>query len=144
MRKSPASRVNRQRVAVASTARTLARAVIALVAVFGLFLLGGEDHAFSAEPDSQPVAAAPPGALEYVPGQVLVKFKASVGSAKRSQLEAGAGVSKALAKLGPEGRKDVRLLQLKAGTTVEQAVKKLRSSSDVVSVEPNYIRQTTA
>ncbi|MHB0981353.1 MAG: hypothetical protein ACYC5Q_15020 [Thermoleophilia bacterium] len=79
MRKLPASHAHRQRVAVASTAKTPARAVIALLAVFGLLMLGGSDYAFSAEPDSRPVAAAPAGGLLYVPGQVLVKFKESVG-----------------------------------------------------------------
>lgn len=143
MRKVPASQAQLRMTAMTWTARTRALAVVSLLAVLSLLMLAGSDYAFSSEPDNEPVAASPAGSLEYVPGQILVKFKESVGSARRSQLEAGAGVHKALTTLGPRGRKDVHLLQLEAGMSVDNAVKKLRSSSDVVSAEPNYIRHAT-
>jgi len=106
-------------------------------------MLAGSDHALSVGSDNQPVAASFAGGFDYVPGQVLVKFKEGVGPAKRAQLQAGAGVRRALKALGPKGKKDVHLLQLEAGVSVDKAVKKLRSSSDVVSAEPNYIRYAT-
>lgn len=143
MRKSPGSHAHHRGRVVARTARTRALAVVSVLAVFSLLMLAGSDHALSVGSDNQPVAASFAGGFDYVPGQVLVKFKEGVGPAKRAQLQAGAGVRRALKALGPKGKKDVHLLQLEAGVSVDKAVKKLRSSSDVVSAEPNYIRYAT-
>jgi len=143
MRKLPASHAQLRMTAITWTARTRALAVVSLLGVLGFLMLAGADYAFSSEPDNEPVAAYPTGSLEYVPGQVLVKFNEGVGPAKQSELKAVARVQKTLGRLGPKGRKDVHVLQLDAGMSVDNAVNKLRGSSYVAFAEPNYIRHAT-
>ncbi len=143
MRKSPDLHMRYRLMPAERTARTRVSAVVSVLAIFSLFILAGSDPAHSVASDNQPVAASAAGSFDYVPGQILVKFKEGVGPTKRAQLQAGAGVRKALKALGPRGKKDVHLFELETGVSVDRAVKKLRSSSDVASAEPNYIRYAT-
>ena len=143
MKKVPASPTQRRMTAITWTARTLALALVSLLAVVGLLMLAGADYALSSQPDNEPVAASPADNPKYVPGQVLVKFKEGVGPARQSELKAAAKVQETLGRLGPKGKKDVHVLQLEAGMSVDNAVKKLRGSSYVAFAEPNYIRHAT-
>ena len=75
-------------------------------------------------------AAAP----EFVPGEVVVRFRAGTTAAARSSTLAGAG--QAVQSLGLPGATLVRLAD---GVSVEAAVAELESDPDVVYAEPNYI-----
>ena len=143
MRKTPPSHVQLHRTTTRLTASARALAVMALLVVSSSLMLSGSDHAFPFQTDGQPAADSPAGSLDYVPGQVLVRFREGVGPARRSELGARARARKTLARLGAKGRKDVHLFQLEDGMSVETAVANLRGSSDVVSAEPNYIRHAT-
>lgn len=77
----------------------------------------------------------------YVPGEVIVKFRAGISEKQRNEIKILAGVAKTIRKIGPKDRKDVELLKLKPDISVEQAVKRFKSRSEVLYVEPNYLRR---
>ena len=143
MKKAPASQAQRQRTVIGLTARARALAAVALLVLSSSLMLSGSDHALPLQPDSQQAAGSPAGSQGYVPGQVLVRFREGVGPARRSELGSRARARRTLARLGAKGRKDIHLIQLEAGMSVESAVASFRDSSDVVSAEPNYIRHAT-
>ena len=76
-------------------------------------------------------AAAP----EYVPGEVIVRFRAGTTTAARSSTLASAN-GRVVQSLGLPGATLVRLAD---GVSVESAVAELESDPDVVYAEPNYI-----
>jgi thermitase len=76
-------------------------------------------------------AAAP----EYVPGEVIVRFRAGTTAAARTSTLAGAQ-GQAVQSLGLPG---VALVRLAEGVSVEAAVAELESDPDVVYAEPNFI-----
>jgi subtilisin family serine protease len=79
--------------------------------------------------------AARAAASEYVPGEVLVKFKPTATRAVRASMERDLGLEVA--------RRfdfiDVEHLKLPAGTPVEQAIARLRSNPSVLYAEPNWV-----
>lgn len=75
------------------------------------------------------------GSPEYVPGEVIVRFRAGTTTAERgSTLAATQGVF--VQSLGLPGATLVRLAD---GVSVESAVAELESDPDVLYAEPNYI-----
>lgn len=89
-----------------------------------------------------PACAASPGGQasslrpgSYVPGEVLVKFRAGAGAGAVERLKRAAGVA---ACMQPEYG-DYSLVRLD-GVEVEDALSAIRSSGLVEYVEPNYIR----
>ncbi len=79
--------------------------------------------------------------LEYVPGQVIVRYREGLSAQQMEETTAPAGVLSTLDELRmPEGG-DVHLLQLKPDVSVESAVNALRLSPQVVYAEPNYLFQ---
>ncbi len=72
------------------------------------------------------------------PGQVLVVFDQDASKIERRQVKATAGVRRTLRKIGPPGDRDVHLFKLKKNQSVDQAIKELKASGDVLYAEPNY------
>ena len=145
MSKASTDRSRQQSLALRPAATIPASAIIALLAAVSLLILAGASVASaSGAAASRSASASSAGNLSYVPGQVLVKFNSGVSPARRSATKAVAGVDKTLARLGPEGRKSISLVQLEDGISVERAIARLRSSGAVSAAEPNYLRQTTA
>jgi len=76
----------------------------------------------------------------YKSDEVLVKFKAGTATSQRRKIEGLAGQTVEAKKFGPRGRENLSLLKLKRGVSVPEALKALRSKSDVILAEPNYRR----
>jgi subtilisin family serine protease len=81
-----------------------------------------------------------PTASRYVPGQVLVVFRAgaSRGAMARANLRAGAHVAERF----PGFR--IQLVKLSRGISVREAIRAYRTDPAVASAEPNYLRHLTA
>jgi subtilisin family serine protease len=78
----------------------------------------------------------------YVPNQVLVKFKAGISSDRKEGTAWEADANAVLGTIGPQGHKDTLLLGLDpTKTSVEEAVRKLLRSTDVLYAEPDYTGQ---
>src|SRR4030066_2172389 len=75
------------------------------------------------------------GFAEYVPGEVIVKFKSDTSSYKINTLH------KKIGSLKKKEFKDVRIHQMRLpdGVSVEEAVEYYKSDPDVEYAEPNYI-----
>lgn len=78
---------------------------------------------------------------QYVPGQILVKFKSGEAAAVRSQLAQPHG-TKTMQTLGNQA--ELKLATLAPGQTVEQAVVLYNSDPDVEYAQPNYIYRALA
>jgi subtilisin family serine protease len=76
----------------------------------------------------------------YVPGELLVKYKPSVGAVATEYFRSRLGVYtlKNFRRIG------VQHVKLPKGMTVEEAMEIYRNDSDVEYVEPNYLRYATA
>ncbi len=126
------------------------------VSVFFLLLTGCADNSplSSANENNTTIDASVTATVgfqgerpEFVPGELIVKFKAGITAGKRLQALKGVGgrigeriVTKAMDRSGDrEGLTVVRMLM-----PVDAAVKILRSSPDVVFAEPNYYLYHTA
>jgi subtilisin family serine protease len=74
--------------------------------------------------------------FDYVPGEVLVRYKShvSTSSSRALDLEQTAETRRVFGRIG------VHHLKLPAGLSVEQAIEVLRADSSFEYVEPNYIR----
>src|SRR4051794_24129873 len=77
-----------------------------------------------------PVSA---GAAEYVPGQVIVKYRDGTAPVERSNLQRAAGT--AVERKLPGGSQQ---LQIDDGASVGQTVRELRSDPNVAYAVPNY------
>jgi serine protease len=77
-----------------------------------------------------PVSA---GAAEYVPGQVIVKYRNGTAPVERSNLQRAAGT--AVERKLPGGSQQ---LQIDDGASVGQTVRELRSDPNVAYAVPNY------
>jgi subtilisin family serine protease len=107
--------------------------------LFGVavLLLGGAGGAGAAPGGLQQRAGAP---TKYVPGEVIVQFRAGVSASARSAtLEASNG--RARRGLGEAG---LTLVRLEKGASVRSAVAELESDPRVEFAEPNYVYQLTA
>ena len=78
-----------------------------------------------------------PKSAEYVPGEVLVKFKANVSLTEAESLHRRLG-SKILKHF--EGT-NVDLVRIKEGWTVEEAIGAYEADPNVKYAEPNYTRR---
>jgi thermitase len=84
-------------------------------------------------------------AAQYVPGQVIVKYKPGVGRQSKAQtriLSAGRGAA-VLNEVGPPEGDKAEVIKLEPGTSVEQTVARLQARQDVLYAEPNYIYHST-
>ncbi|MDD3925923.1 MAG: S8 family serine peptidase, partial [bacterium] len=87
---------------------------------------------------AQNVQAALPG-RDYVPGEVLVRFRDGVAETRRNEIVKRTGAqSSSLSQINA-----VRL-RLSATRTVEQTVSSLENDPDVLIAQPNYIYHTMA
>lgn len=77
----------------------------------------------------------------YVPGEVLVKFKRGSNAGARATAAREAGADAVLNRVGPTGNTNTLLFSLDPKTSVEEAVRRLRSSRNVVFAEPNFLGQ---
>ena len=77
---------------------------------------------------------------EYVPGEVLVRFRPGVDAGDRTRVlrATGSSVKEVLPLAG------LRLVQVAAGTTVEQAVDALERRPEVLYAEPNHLYRLDA
>ena len=74
----------------------------------------------------------------YKPGEVLVKFKEGIRKSSADEIKSEAGAS-VLGKIGPRDKKDIEVLKLKPGVSVEKAVQELSSNHMIEYAEPNFI-----
>lgn len=85
---------------------------------------------------TQTPPAPGPVSGEFVPGEVLVKFRSDAGASLRTRVLQAANLrDTGLVRAG------VSLARTGRNTTVEEAVAALRKNRDVVYAEPNYIRR---
>src|SRR4051812_25625787 len=75
--------------------------------------------------------------LGYVPGEVLVRFRPGVAAARKDAIVGAAG-GRVLRRLD---ELNIHHVQLASGSSVTSAVDAFRRQSDVLSAEPNFIRQ---
>jgi hypothetical protein len=85
-------------------------------------------------------SAQSPRKATYVPGELLVKYRASARTTALEDTQRQRGVST----LRTFESIRVRHLKLPEGMTVEQALKMYRDDPDVAYAEPNYYRYATA
>lgn len=86
-----------------------------------------------------PVVPDEVNALEYMPGQVIVKFREGTSALQLTQISLAAGVESILHKITPLEAGEVYVMKLAPETSVESAVEKLRSSPQVAYADPNYV-----
>jgi subtilisin family serine protease len=97
--------------------------------------------ALSLYPQVAAAPVAPPAlASEYVPDEVLVKFKPTAGMQARMAAMAARGHS-VVANLNQPGWSRVKVV---AGQTMEAALAAYRNDADVEYVQPNYIYRAAA
>ena len=84
--------------------------------------------------------AAPAGALEKVPGEVIVQFERSAGAGERAQAQAEIGTS-TLEGLGSPGAK---LLEIEDEDSVARTIRELEADSAVARAYPNEIEEPAA
>src|SRR5688572_29061031 len=79
---------------------------------------------------------ATPSAPRYLAGDLLIKFRPEVTTARRNARVAALSgrVMRRLRRL------DVEHLQLPAGTDIEAVAAALRADPEVVAAQPNYVR----
>jgi subtilisin family serine protease len=82
--------------------------------------------------------------LDHVPGRVLVEFKPGVGADRRTEALSAAGVAATVARIGPRGAKNVELVRVKPGVSVEVALRRLRNHPAVVAAEPDLLLHPSA
>ena len=82
-----------------------------------------------------PTLARAGASSDYVPGELIVRFRSGVSASERS-----AALSAQNAR--PAGGLGFRMTRIKlpAGTSVEQAAEELEANPDVLYAEPNYLR----
>ena len=80
-----------------------------------------------------------PAAFDAVPGQIIVRYAPTTTRNEQSAITAEANAH-GLRKLGPR----TKLVQLRRGASVADAVRKLERQPGVLSAEPNYILHTLA
>ena len=80
---------------------------------------------------------------EYVPGQVIVKYKSGVSAQSKKSTMLKAGGAEVLNEFGPPTGQKAQLIELKPGVSVEQAVAEFEARGDVQYAEPNYIYHAT-
>jgi len=87
-------------------------------------------------PPTKPVAARPVtlAAAAAVPGEILVKLRPDAGTRlQKVTAEMGLRTVQSFSEIG------IHRLQVQPGTTLEEALERLRNRADVAFAEPNYI-----
>jgi hypothetical protein len=111
-----------------------------LLCTIFIIVLAGAVMAISNSVNAELFTRFNPAAAEYVPGEVLVKFKPMINTSVRKAAVMAQGHS-VLANLNQPGW--VRL-KVGAGQTVDQALTAYRNDPNVEYVQPNYIYHLTA
>lgn len=116
-----------------------------VVAVVAVFLIGGSGFSKNSSGigshDVNRIAASAEFGFEYIPGQVIVKFKDEICANQISSFADDVGIASVLNTLQREGAKEIHILQLMPDVSVTEAVSALAASSQVEYAEPNYIRR---
>lgn len=102
--------------------------VLLLITILGMTILFSGDHALAQGPTTASQQA------DFVPGEILVKFKPGVGlqNARQRLTEVKGNVVRSVAR--------IEVLQVKVPAGQEQAaIAKLRARADVLYAEPNYL-----
>lgn len=100
------------------------------------FVVSGSLAAAPADGRGEGVAVSMP---EYVPGEVIVKFKKDVTAPQKDQAKSQAGVDATVLNIGPGGSDRAQLVKLEKGVGVKQVVARLEKSPGVAYAEPNYV-----
>jgi len=77
----------------------------------------------------------------YKQGQVIIKCKASVNEEQINKVCDFTGVADNIQRIESSTGNNIYLLKLKPDVSVEDAIKELRSQSDILYVEPDYLRE---
>ncbi len=81
--------------------------------------------------------------LDYVPGEVLVRFADNAAVEKAEALFGFVGIAGFEQRIETAGEELLALLRLRQGVAVESAVRLLEQLAGVLYAEPNYIAQAT-
>lgn len=76
---------------------------------------------------------------DYVPGQLIVKFKSDVSVEERESVIEESGGESVIQTVGPEENKTY-LVKLKPDVSVEKAMEDFESHDEVEYAEPNYMQ----
>lgn len=76
---------------------------------------------------------------QYVPGQLIVKFKSGIGPDERDRVIEEAGGESVIEPIGPAEETNTYLIKLNPGSTVEEAIDKFKSRKEIEYAEPNYV-----
>lgn len=79
--------------------------------------------------------------LDYVPGEVLVKYKEGISKQQINELTSTVGIANNVQSIRPKKGDDIQLVKLKPGVSVKKAIKALKSQNSVEYAEPNYIKK---
>ena len=117
---------------------------VSVASLLGVALLVGSAYGSPWSPAGQRTAPATQGEpgrriQKYVPGQLLVRFRASLNrqAMQAQHAQVGAAVLKEFRVV-----KNLQLVRLPKGMTVPQARRLYRARPDVLYAEPNYFRYT--
>jgi len=115
-----------------------------VILLVGLLLAGGFFPVFNyrVAADDLPLGEGPPlptAPDEYVPDEIIVKFKEGVHSAAMAQLDEAIGTEVAYV----SRYSGFRVLKIPKGKSVAEMVKDFSELPDVEYAEPNYIHQIT-
>ena len=119
------------------------KVIIVLLAVMLLIPFCGAAFSYPSNGEAQGAdgdrleSIAPP--FDFVPGEVLVKFRSGVSRARAEMIKSLAGVETTLKEIGPEGLEDLHLIKLGPGISLTQAIQFLTSLAEVEYAEPNYL-----
>ncbi len=111
-----------------------------------LILISVNESRALSSPASQ-VGKTPPSRIaklkydqNYVPGEVLVKFRPSSSSRKRALIKKSVGIQRTMKRFG-DGKKEgiTYHFKLKPNVSVSQAIRKLRAERSVLIAQPNNI-----
>ena len=87
--------------------------------------------------DNGPIEVSPSD--DYVPGQLIVKFKSDVSAEEQESVIEESGGESVIQTVGPEENKTY-LVKLKPDISVEKATEDFESHDEVEYAEPNYMR----
>ena len=74
-------------------------------------------------------------------GEVLVRFRDGISATERGRITREAGARATLKEIGPAGNRHTRLINLRTGVEIDEAVRLLEASDAVISAEPNFLRR---
>jgi subtilisin family serine protease len=115
----------------------LSRLVPALTVIAGLALTPGAAASERIAHDDGPPAAAPASA--FVPGELIVRYRAGVGEAEQAATRRGEGLT-----LEDESGARLELVEIAPGQSVEQAARELERQPEIAFAEPNHYRELHA